>query len=56
MSPVTITADAVTEVVLPISKVEKSVNSVVVPFHTTITSPDLAFEALAHVYLKNAEV
>lgn len=49
-------ADAVTEVVSPISKVEKSVNSVVVPFHTAITSPDLAFDALAQVYLKKAEV
>ena len=47
---VTIETEAVTAVVDPISKVELSVYCVVVPFHTAITSPVLAFEALVTVY------
>jgi hypothetical protein len=53
----TIATDAVTGAVLPKSTVEKSVNCTEVPFHTAITSPALEAKlALAHVYLKNAEV
>ena len=41
---------------MPISVVELSVNVTVDPFHTDIISPERALDALATVYLKNAEL
>jgi hypothetical protein len=42
--------------VFPMSLVDVSVYTVVVPFHTVQNSPDLAFAPLCNVYLPNADV
>ena len=42
-------ADTFTRLVSPISVVTTSVYLIVLPFHTVITCPDLAFEAEATV-------
>ena len=52
----TIATDIVTVLVFPRSGAAKSVYVVVLPLHPDITSPLLIFDALATVYLKNAEV
>jgi hypothetical protein len=51
-----IATEEVTTVVVPISVVELSVNSAVVPFHTDVISPERELDPLATVYLKKADV
>jgi hypothetical protein len=51
-----IATEEVTAEVVPISDVELSVNSAVVPFHTDAISPERELDPLATVYLKKAEV
>ena len=55
-SPPTNDTEQVTGEVVPMSRVELSVNCTLAPFHTAIISPDLAFPAFDTVYLKNADV
>ena len=54
--PPTKDTDGVMALVDPISKVEKSVYCTLEPFHTDITSPDLALDPDDIVYLQNKEV